>query len=175
MKGGVLTTLAVQFATLSLLAVGGANAIAPELHRQAVDVFGWMSERQFADLFTITQVAPGPNVILVTLIGYHVAGVPGALVATVAMCGPTCLLAFGIGRVWDRFRDAPWRIAIQAGIVPVSIGLIAAAALVVARAADHNWVGFAIIGITAAIALRTRINPLWMFGTAAVLGLLGFV
>jgi chromate transporter len=91
---GILATLAIQFAVLSLLAVGGANALVPELHRQAIDVHGWMSARQFADMFAIAQVPPGPNVILVTLIGYHVAGLAGALVATAAMCGPSCLVAY---------------------------------------------------------------------------------
>ena len=108
--GDILITLAVQFAIMSLLALGGANAVVPEMHRQAVELRGWMSESQFTDMFAMSQAAPGPNVMLVTLIGYHVAGITGALVATAAMCGPTCIAAYYIGRVWERFRDAPWRI-----------------------------------------------------------------
>ena len=69
----------------------------PEMHRLAVDVHGWMTDRQFADLFAIAQVTPGPNVIIVTLIGYHVAGVAGRVVTTLAMCGPTCLIAYYVG------------------------------------------------------------------------------
>jgi len=90
----VLATLALQFAVLSLLALGGANAVVPEIHRQAVEIGHWMSDRQFADFFAISQAAPGPNVMIVTLVGYHVAGLPGALVTTLAMCGPTAVLAF---------------------------------------------------------------------------------
>ena len=138
MNDNPLTTLFVYFAMLSLFAVGGANAAIPEMHRIAVEVMHWMSDRQFADMFAISQLSPGPNVIIVTLIGYHVAGIPGALVATVGMCGPTCLLAFGVAKVWDRFKDAKWRVAIQAGLVPVSLGLIAASAFLLARVADHN-------------------------------------
>ena len=108
------------------------------MHRIAVEVMHWMSDRQFADMFAIAQVSPGPNVIIVALIGYHVAGFAGAAVATTAMCGPTCLLAFFVARIWDRFKDAHWRIAIQAGLVPLSLGLIAASAFVLARTADHN-------------------------------------
>jgi chromate transporter len=104
-EGSTLLTLAGYFALLSLFAIGGANAALPEMHRLAVDVEHWMSDRQFADMFAIAQVTPGPNVIVVTLIGYHVAGLAGALVATVAMCGPTCLFAFFIGRAWERFKD----------------------------------------------------------------------
>jgi chromate transporter len=171
----VLATLALQFAVLSLLAVGGANTVVPELHRQAVEVAGWMTDRQFVEMFAIAQVTPGPNMILVTLIGYHVAGLAGALVATVAMCGPTCLVAYFVGTAWERVREARWRIVVQAGLVPISIGLLGAGAVVLARVADHNWTAFAITLATAAVAVCTRWNPLWMFGIAGVLGIAGAV
>jgi chromate transporter len=171
----ILWTLAGHFALLSLFAIGGANAAMPEMHRLAVEVKGWMSDRQFADLFAIAQVAPGPNVIIVTLIGYQAAGIAGALVATAAMCGPTCIAAYYIGRVWDRFREARWRIAIQAGLVPITIGLIAASAWVLALAADHNWIAAAITIATAFVGYFSRLNPLWLFGVAALVGLAGYV
>lgn len=170
-----MATLAAQFALLSLLAIGGANVLVPELHRQAVEVAGWMTDRQFADYVAISQAAPGPNLIIVTLIGFHVAGILGAVVATLAMCAPSCVLAYYAGRVWQRSKDAPWRMVIQAGLVPVSVGLMAATALVIARAADQNTMALAITVATAAVAYWTRINPLWMFAIAAVLGLLGLV
>jgi chromate transporter len=173
--GNILLILAGHFALLSLFAIGGANAAVPEMHRLAVEVMGWMDDRQFADMFAIAQIAPGPNVILVTLVGYHVAGLAGALVATAAMCGPTCVFAFFVARVWERFRDAKWRIVIQAGLVPVAIGLIAASAFVLARAADKTWVAALVTLVTAAIAYWSRLNPLWMFGLAAMLGLAGLV
>ena len=170
-----LITLAVYFALMSLFAIGGANAAVPEMHRLAVDVMKWMTDRQFTDLFAIAQVTPGPNVIIVTLIGYHVAGLPGALVTTVAMCGPTCLFAAFIGRAWERFKDAPWRIVIQAGLVPVSIGLLAASAFIVARAADQNWMAVAITAATAGFGYWTRWNPLWLFAAAGLAGVAGLV
>jgi chromate transporter len=171
----ILATLALQFAVLSLLAIGGANAIVPELNRQAVHVAGWMTERQFVEMFAIAQATPGPNFILVTLIGYHVAGIAGALVATAAMCGPTCVFAYFVGKGWEHFKNAPWRIAIQAGLVPVSIGLLCASAVVLARVADHNWVALGITVATAAIAYRSRLSPLWMFAAGGLLGLAGLV
>jgi chromate transporter len=145
------------------------------MQRIAVEVMHWMSDRQFADSFAIAQLSPGPNVIIVTLIGYHVAGLAGAGVATAAMCGPTCVVAFFVARVWDRFKDAPWRIAIQAGLVPVSLGLIAASAFVVARAADHNVYAGVVTAVTATVAFATRLNPLWIFAIAGVLGLSGWL
>lgn len=175
MNASPLTALAGYFALLSLFAVGGANAAIPEMHRVAVEVMHWMNDRQFADMFAIAQVSPGPNIIIVTLIGYHVAGFAGAAVATTAMCGPTCLMAFFVARVWDRFKDAYWRIAIQAGLVPLSLGLIAASAFVLVRTADHNAYAGLITAVTAALAFFTRINPLSMFVVAGVLGLSGWL
>jgi chromate transporter len=85
---GTLLTLAGHFALMSLFAIGGANSAVPEMHRLAVEVERWMTDQQFTDMFAIAQVTPGPNVIIVTLIGYHVAGLVGAFVTTAAMCGP---------------------------------------------------------------------------------------
>jgi chromate transporter len=175
MNDNPLATLFVYFATLSLFAVGGANAAIPEMHRIAVEAMAWMSDKQFADMFAISQMSPGPNVMIVTLIGYHVAGFAGASVTTLAMCGPTCVLAFGVARVWDRFKDARWRIAIQAGLVPVSLGLIGASAFVLARAADHTLYAGIITAVAAAVSFATRLNPLWIFAAAGLAGLSGLV
>ena len=175
MSSNPLTSLAVHFALLSLFAIGGANAAIPEMHRIAVEVERWMTERQFTDAFALAQVSPGPNVIIVTLIGYHVAGLAGARVATAAMTGPTCVFAYVMTRLWDRFKDAPWRMAMQTGLVPVSIGLIAASAYVITGAAVHTPLAGAVTIATAALTLFTRLNPLWLFIAAAIAGLTGYV
>ena len=175
MKLDTLGLLAVQFALLSLFAIGGAMAVLPEIHRQAVDVSHWLTDRQFADLVAIAQAAPGPNIMLVTLIGYQAAGFAGAMVATLAMCAPSCLITFFVSRTFDRFKDAKWRIVVQAGLVPVSVGLFAAGTFVVARSADRNLVAVAITLVTAAVSYWTRVSPLWVFAVAGVLGYLGFV
>ncbi len=169
--GNILITLAVQFAIMALLALGGANAVVPEIHRQAVELRGWMDDRQFADMFAISQAFPGPNVMLVTLVGYHVAGFAGAVVTTLAMCGPTAVLAAMLARTWDRFRDKPWRVAVQAGLVPISVGLVGASAIVLSQVAVRSSVAAAIVAITAAVAYWTRWNPLWLFGLAGLAGL----
>jgi chromate transporter len=173
--GGTLLTLAGYFALMSLFAIGGANSAVPEMFRLVVDVRHWMTERQFTDMFALAQVTPGPNVILVTLIGYHVAGIVGALVTTLAMCGPTCLFAFFVGRTFDRFRDATWQVVLSSAMVPVSLGLMASSATVVAIAGDYNWVAAGISVVTAVICFWVRINPLWVFTAAALLGLSGVV
>jgi chromate transporter len=173
--GGTLTTLAGFFALMSLFAIGGANSAVPEMHRYAVDVQHWLTDRQFADTFALAQLTPGPNVIIVTLIGYHVAGLPGALVTTLSMCGPTCMLAFFVGRTFDRFRGAAWQSALSGGLVPVTLGLTAASATVVATAADYNLAAMAVTLATALICYFVRINPIWMFAAAATLGLTGII
>src|SRR5499427_11116648 len=137
---GTLLTLAGFFALTSLFAIGGAKSAIPEIHRFAVDVQHWLSDRQFADSFALAQLTPGPNLIIVTLIGYHVAGVAGAVVATLAMCGPTSVLAFIVGRASERFTGAAWHGALSRGLIPVTIGLTAASATVIVGVADYNWV-----------------------------------
>ena len=171
---GTFLSLATHFALLSLFAVGGATSALPEMHRQAVELQHWMTDRQFSELFAIAQAAPGPNVVIVTLIGQQAAGVLGGLIATLAMCVPSCVLAFIVSRVFDRFKDARWRIALQAGLIPVTIGLVAASALIVARAADHGWPAIIITIATAALVYGTRITPLVPLALAALLGFAGF-
>lgn len=177
MNGGTSTllTLAGYFAVLSLFAIGGANAALPEMHRLSVEIMHWMTDQQFADMYAIAQVSPGPNIVIVTLIGYHVAGLAGALIATVAMCGPTCVLAYLVGGIWDRFRDARWRVVVHAALVPISIGLIGASAVVVTQAAARSLATVAIAVAAGLAAFTGRVNPLWIFAAAALAGLTGIV
>jgi len=172
---GLLVTLAAFFAVTSLFAVGGGNSAIPEMHRYAVDVQHWLSDRQFADSFALAQLTPGPNLIIVTLIGYHVAGIAGAVVATLAMCGPTSLLALMVGRASQRFSGTAWHGALSRGLVPVTIGLTAASAAVIVSVTDRSWVAAAITLATACIGFFMRIHPLWAFAAAALLGALGLV
>ena len=174
-EGGSLVTLAAFFAVTSLFAIGGGNAAIPEMHRYAVDIQHWLSDRQFADSFALAQLTPGPNLIIVTLIGYHVAGIAGAVVTTLAMCGPTSVLAFFVGRASQRFTGAAWHGALSRGLIPVMIGLTAASATVIVSVADYSWAAAAITLATAAIALFMRVHPLWAFAVAALLGLAGLV
>jgi chromate transporter len=168
-----LSAIAVQFGVLSLLAFGGANAVLPEIHRQSVAVHHWMTDKDFAALFAIAQAAPGPNFIVATLIGWKAAGVPGALVATAAMCAPSCFLTFWVAKAWDRYRETRWRVAIAAGIAPVTVGLIFSSAYVLVRAADANWRLAIVTAASAAMAYFTKLNPLWCLAGAAALGLTG--
>lgn len=171
----VLGQLASHFLVISLLAVGGANAVLPEMHRQVVDVAGWMTDAQFSQTFAIAQAVPGPNMLVVTLIGWHVAGFWGALVATLAMCGPTCALTYVVAGIWYRFRAARWRRAIQGGLVPLTIGLIAASGYVLAEGAARSTPTALYTAVTAAVLLLTRLSPLWLLFGGGALGLLRLI
>jgi chromate transporter len=170
-----LVELALQFLMLSLLSIGGANAIIPEMHLRAVDVNHWMTDADFSQMFALSQAAPGPNVLIVSLIGWKVAGVAGGVISMVAMCGPSFVLTYQIAHAWDRFRDAPLRIAIERGLAPVTVGLILASGYVLTRASDHSWLAYALTAATLVLALTTRIHPLWALAVGAVLGAAGLV
>ena len=168
-------TLAWTFGLMSLFAVGGANSAIPEMHRVAVDVQHWLTDQQFADAFAISQMSPGPNVLIVTLIGYSVAGVAGALVATLAMCGPTAVLAYFVSRLLARSSRSRWPVIIQAALVPLSIGLMSASGLILALTSDRTWVAALVTIGAAALAIATRLNPLLMLLAGGCLGFAGVI
>lgn len=172
---GTLLTLAAYFAPLSLFAIGGGNSAVPEMHRFAVDVQHWLTDRQFADTFALAQLTPGPNLIIVALIGYHVAGVLGALVTLTSMCGPSCAFAYFVGSASERFRGMVWHSVLSRALVPVTLGLTASSAIIIATTADYSWTAVAITFATALIAYFVRVHPLWAFAVAALLGLAGLV
>jgi chromate transporter len=168
-------TLAWTFAAMSLFAVGGAVAAIPEMHRVAVDVHHWMTDKQFTDIYAIAQLSPGPNVLVVTLIGYAVSGLPGALIATIAMCGPTAILAYSVSRFLRRVNHSRWPAIIQAALVPLSIGLMGASALILALTSDANLAAALVTAGAAVLAFATRINPLWLLLAGGVLGFAGII
>ena len=171
----LLIEIALQFFVLSLLSIGGANAVIPEIHLRAVETHHWMTDEDFAQLFALSQAAPGPNVLIVSLIGWKVAGVAGAIVSTVSMCVPSFVLTYQIARAWDRFRTAPLRIAIERGLAPVTVGLILSSGYVLTRTTDHSLAAYALTGVTLVLATRTRLHPLWVLAVAAILGAAGVV
>ena len=169
-----LISLAVIFSQLSLLAFGGGNTILPEMQRQVVDVHHWMPASEFSALFALAQAAPGPNLMVVTLVGWHVAGWAGMLVASVAKFGPSSLVTILALHAWERFKDHPWRRYAQMGLVPVTAGIVAASAALIAEASNPTAIAWAITAFTAVMAMKTRIHPLWLLAAGSLIGLTGF-
>jgi chromate transporter len=168
-----LLDLAALYGRLSLLSFGGGPTVLPEMQREIVDVHGWMTAADFAALFALAQAAPGPNMLVSTLVGLRVGGIPGALVATLGMIAPSSLLTLFSLSAWDRFRTASWRKYIQAGLVPVTSGLFLAAALLIARAADSSLSLAALTAAVAALSVGTKLHPLWLLAAGALLGVIG--
>ena len=175
--------LAGLFGMLSLLSIGGGNAVLPEMHMQAVHGQHWMTDSQFADIFSISQTAPGPSILIVTMVGYGagltVGGVPGAIIggviATVAMIVPAASLMYVVTLFWQKAQKAKWRIAVEKGFAPLTVGLIMATSLVMSRAADHDWRAYLLTAICTAIFVFTKTNPLIVVGAAGVIGYFGVV
>lgn len=176
MSSPVLLTLIFHFAGLSLVAFGGASAVVPEMHRLVVEQQHWMTAQEFTDLFAIAQAAPGPNMMIVTLVGWHVAGLSGALLATVAFIAPGAILTYAMVHVWQNLRASPWRERIQNGLLPVTVGLVSSTAwLLASGAAGRHGMGIAIALTVAIAAWRSRLNPLWLLAAGALLGTSGLV
>jgi chromate transporter len=167
-----IPALARVFAYLSLLTIGGGMAAFPELKVLTVDVHHWLTFPQLIHLYSVGQMAPGPNMMMIVVIGQWVAGFPGALVVLVAFFLPTALLAFFMGRLWTRLDRWPWRTSIQRGLAPVSIGLLLAGSLTMAKGAVTGWVTAAVALSVFAILLHSRINPALLVLVGAVVGLL---
>lgn len=171
-----LGILAADFAVLSLLSVGGASSVLPEMHRSLVEVHGWMTSREFAELYALAQASPGPNVLVVSLFGWQAAGLAGAAVTTLAMVLPSSLLTFYADRMlWRSAGAAVWREIIDNGLAPITVGLIAAAGVLLANANDRNAFAYAFTVATALIAWRTKVHPLWLIAAGALAGLAGIV
>ena len=168
----VLQQLAGTFAWLSLLQFGGTNTVVPEMHRQAVDIYHWMGSQTFANLFALAQLAPGPNVMIVSLVGWQVAGIAGLAVATAAMTVPPCLLAFAMSRFMRRAGQSRWLVIVKDGLVPVAIGMIMASGAVMVQASAPNSLGIVLTIGTMAFVAFTDFNLLWALGAAVGLGLL---
>jgi chromate transporter len=170
-----LLDLALVYGQLSLLAFGGANAVLPEMQRQVVDVHHWMTAQDFGAMFALAQAAPGPNMMVVSLVGWRVAGLAGALVTTTAIALPSSVLTFVVAGLWFRFRDRPWRKAVQVGLQPVTVALIMASAAVLMWTAAVDIAATLVLVVALVLFLRTKLHPLLILGGAAALGAIGLV
>lgn len=167
-----LLALALVFAPLSLLSIGGGASLLAEIEHQSVGVHAWTTPREFADLFAISRAAPGPGTMLSTLIGWKVAGLAGALTATVALYLPSSLLVYGAARLWGRWRGSVWHTAVERGLAPIAAGLILAGGVAVLRISPGGpmiWVAASVS--TGIILCWPHLHPLVLFAAGG--GLFG--
>lgn len=179
LSGAELLGLFAHFLVLSLLAVGGAITTAPDMHRYVVAEHHWISDAQFSASVAIAQAAPGPNVLFVAVIGWNVAGPLGALATMSGTLLPSTALTLLATRWGSRRREARGMRAFTTGLTPLTIGLLVATGWLLARPyvgdGPHPFGALAVIGVTIAVMLRTRISPIWIVAFGAVVGALGWV
>jgi len=167
--------LAAHLALLSSISFGGFPTVLPDVHNFVV-ANGWVTDREFANFFAVSQVVPGPNMILMmSFIGLKVGGIAGAIASAVATFGPPCAMYYLSYRLWDRFRDMPWQRIVRRALAPLTIGLVIASGYVMARAGDVAWPSVAITAAAVAVLLRTRLSPLWILMAGGALGALGLL
>jgi chromate transporter len=164
-----LLALFAVFAPLSLVTIGGGQAVVADIQRQVVDVHHWMSASDFVTDFAISRMAPGPGSLLVTLIGWQVAGFWGAVVATLGIFGPTAFLIYGVAHVWSRHPGARWQRALEGGLRPVAAGMILAAVCVLMQALDGGWFARGIAIASTIWLVSTRVSPLLLLACGALL------
>ena len=169
------TILVANLATLSAVSFGGFPSVLPNVYELAA-ARGWLTDQEFANLFAVSQVMPGPNMILMmSFIGLKVGGIAGAIASALATFGPPCAMYYASYRVWDRFRDMPWQRIVRRALVPLTVGLVVAGGYVMAHAVYTGWQSAAVAAAAAALILLSRINPLWILTAGGALGGLGFL
>ncbi|HEY7559805.1 MAG TPA: chromate transporter [Candidatus Binatia bacterium] len=170
-----LGALSLHLLALWFVAIGGPSAILPDIHRYVVEVHHLMTSAQFAEIYTLAQVAPGPNAMYVTLIGWQLAGWAGAAATTLPLLVPASTLTLIVAHLSARYPNAPIGRAFRRGLTPITIGLMFASASILTRAANHDWRGYLITLITVALVLRASWNPLWLLAAGALAGIVGLV
>jgi chromate transporter len=153
-----LLELVAVFARLSLAAFGGGVGVLPEMERQAVG-HGWVTHREFVDVYALGQVTPGPGMLVSVVIGQRAAGVPGAIVAGIAMFLPSSLLTWIVTERWGRLPDSPLVTAIREGMSPVALGLYAGGLYTLARTAIDGPLTAVMALLTIVALLRFGISP----------------
>ena len=171
----VSLVLAAHLAVLSSVSFGGFPTVLPDV-RNLVTVNGWMTDQEFANLFAISQVVPGPNMILMmSFVGLKIGGILGAVTSAFATFGPPCLIYYTSYRLWHRFRDRPWPQILRHALAPLTIGLVIAGGYVMAQAADASWQSALLTTAAVGLLLATRFSPLWVLLAGGVLGGLGLL
>ncbi|MFW2077184.1 chromate transporter [Acinetobacter sp. ULE_I010] len=169
----VLLALTLVFTQLSLLAFGGGNAILPEMQHQVVTVHHWMTAEQFSSMFAMAQAAPGPNMMIVPLVGWHVAGPMGLMVTSLAKFGPSSIITIYALKFWNNFKDNPLRTKFEKALKPITVGLVLVSAWIIAQASAQNALLIAIVALTICLSLFRNIHPVWLMligaGAGAVL------
>jgi chromate transporter len=166
----IYARLALVFTVLSLLGFGGGNAIIPQMHADVVDHFHWISSTQFARFYGLGKLSPGATTTMSALVGFAVAGLLGATVATLAVFVPAGIVVYATGHVWGKLRGNPWRERMARAIKPVVLGLIWAGVYTLARGVTGGPIAIGMAVVAALLMLVTDWNQAAMVLVAGAIG-----
>lgn len=179
LSGSELLGLFGHFLILSLLAIGGAITTVPDMHRYIVTEHHWLSDAQFTASIAIAQAAPGPNVLFVAVLGWNVAGPLGALVTMLGSLLPSTALSLFATRWGSQRSETRGVRAFTAGLMPLTLGLLLSTGWVLAQpylaSSAHRWGAIALIAITIAVMMRTKLSPIWLVLIGMTAGALGWI
>jgi chromate transporter len=162
-----IVDLLLDFVPLSLTSIGGGQAVLGDVERSMVDQHQWLTRDQFLDDFAISRASPGPNLLLIPLLGWHVAGLPGAIAAGVGMFLPSSLLFFFAARLWRRHHGSRWHAILSKALTPIAAGLVLAGPFSVLRASEAGPWGWGVALASMALLVTTKIHPLIVLGAGA--------
>jgi chromate transporter len=170
----LLSALFGHFLLLSLLAVGGAITVVPDMHRVLVGKLGVLTDPQFTASIAIAQASPGPNILFVAVMGYQAAGVLGAAATLFGIMLPSTTLALAVARWGHARRD--WRAvqAFKAGMAPLVIALMCSTGWIL-TAETPGWQHVLLTIAAAVLVWRTRVHLLALIAAGAVVGALGWL
>ena len=164
-----LLRLGATFLWLSLLCVGGGLGVIPEMQRQVIERYHWVTTREFVDGYALSQLTPGPGMLIAVFVGYRAYGISGGLVAGLAMFLPASLLAAVVARHWKDIRERSWARTAERALTPVGIGLMAAGAWTLGRSAIHDWPTAGLALAALAILWLGRVPPIVVVLAAGVI------
>jgi chromate transporter len=168
MRENIYLSLALVMAPLSLAAIGGAPSIFAPMQHETVDIYHWLTAREFVEIFAVAKFAPGPGAMVSTLIGYKVAGWLGALVSTLALFLPSSLLCLAVTQAWNRHRGKLWHKAVEDGLGPIAAGLMFAGVLAIFRLAEAGPLSWLVAIVVAVIlSLRSKVHPFALLALGA--------
>lgn len=179
-------SLFCHYLMLSMLSVGGAISTSSEMHRYLVDQQHWLSQGQFNESIALAQAAPGPNVLFVALMGWHIgmntgstaAALLGVAVTMVGIMLPSTILTYSAAQWGHRDRELRAVRAFKLGMAPVVVALMLSTSWILGSAsgnASTDWPVWLLTIISGLVIWRTRLHILWMLGAGALLGWFGFV
>jgi chromate transporter len=167
-----LGSFGLQLALLSMFSIGGANVVLPEIHRDLVMGRHWMTDAQFGSLVALAQASPGPNVLVIAVLGYQLGGIAAGAFTMLAFLLPPSILTYSLTLVRGGVRHEALTRLLKRGLSPLTAGLVLANGCVLTTASGAGWLAWPLAAAAAAIALTTRLNPVWVILGCGAIGAL---